>query len=56
LAEIRSAADLSGTSLGNVDVDLADPSGAPDGAADDVVVFGTEGNVDLGDQPTPSDE
>ena len=37
-------ADLSGTSLGKVDVDLADPSGAPDRAADDVVVFGTEGN------------
>ena len=36
--------DLSGTSLRKVDVDLADPSGAPDGVADDVAVFGTEGN------------
>ena len=36
--------DLSGTSLRNVNVDLAGPSGAPDGVADDVVIFGTEGN------------
>ena len=46
-ADVVDVGDLSGTDLANVDLGLAASSGAPDAAADQVTVSGTNGNDNI---------
>jgi hypothetical protein len=46
-ADVVDVGDLSGTDLANVDLGLAGSSGERDGVADQVTVFGTDGNDNI---------